>query len=337
MYTISAPPHKKSKFNIKSLNWSKIFALVPVALAAIYLFGVPALGIILASMITAVVTEFGIQTIFKQKVTVKDGHAALMGLMLALLIPPEAPIWLPVFGAFFAIAIGKHIFGGSGSYVFHPVLVSWVFIRSAWAGPMTPLSTPHITMLSELIIENGAGLLVGASPLALIGGVYLIYKRYVDWRIPVTFFLAVFLFHQVIAFVSEIVHLVQEGVLNPLLYLASMFIFLEVPGDISYAAIGVVFFGILFLATDGPTSPVTKKGRLIYGLICGLLVSIYGLFGNYVDGTLYGILLGNCVASYIEIKTMPASFGQECWLEKPYNRIVGIIPSAFKFEVVTDE
>jgi electron transport complex protein RnfD len=337
MYTISAPPHKKSKFNLKSLNWSKTIALVPVAIAAIYLFGVPALGIILASMIAAVVTEFGIQTLFKQKVTVKDGHAALVGLMLALLIPPEAPLWLPIFGAFFAIAIGKHIFGGAGSYVFNPVLVAWVFIRSAWIGPMTSLSIPHVAAFSDIILETGAGLLVGASPLALIGGVYLIYKKYVDWRIPTTFFFTVFLFHQVIAFVSEIVNLIQEGVLNPLMYLATMFIFLKIPGELSYAMIGVVFFGILFIATDGPTSPVTKKGRLIYGFTCGLLVSIYGLFGNYVEGTLYGIFLGNCVASYIEVKTMPAPFGHESYLEKTYKRVMGMIPSALKFEVMTDE
>lgn len=186
-YTISAPPHKKGNITFSSINWSKILALLPVSLISVYFFGIPALGIILAAVIAAVVTEYGIQLIFKQEVTVKDGHAAMIGLMLALLTPPEAPLWLPVVGGFFAIAIGKHAFGGIGSYIFNPVLVAWVFIRSAWSGPMTPASIPHIGQFSDLFLETGAGLLVGVSPIALLAGLFLIYKKYVEWRVPLTF------------------------------------------------------------------------------------------------------------------------------------------------------
>ncbi|WP_406658194.1 Rnf electron transport complex subunit RnfD [Methanolobus sp. ZRKC2] len=336
-YTISAPPHKKGKMTFSSINWSKILALLPVSLIAIYFFGIPALGIILAAVIAAVVTEYGIQLIFKQDITIKDGHAAMIGLMLALLMPPEVPLWLPVVGSFFAIAVGKHAFGGAGSYIFTPVLVSWVFIRSAWPHLMTPASIPHISQFSDLILETGAGLLVGVSPIALLTGVYLIYRRYIEWRVPLTFFLTVFFFNQTIAFFSDIIHLVQEGVLNPLMYLATMFTFLELNEELSYALIGVVLFGILFLSTDPPTTPITKKGRLIYGVACGLLVSIYGLFGNYVDGTLYGIFLANGIASFIEARTIPGSFSQESVLENSYNRVMAKIPSALKFEVISDD
>lgn len=336
-YTISAPPHKKGNITFSSINWSKILALLPVSLISVYFFGIPALGIILAAVIAAVVTEYGIQLIFKQEVTVKDGHAAMIGLMLALLTPPEAPLWLPVVGGFFAIAIGKHAFGGIGSYIFNPVLVAWVFIRSAWSGPMTPASIPHIGQFSDLFLETGAGLLVGVSPIALLAGLFLIYKKYVEWRVPLTFFLTVFFFNQIIAFVTEIITLVQEGVLNPLIYLATMFTFLEFNEELSYAMIGVVLFGILFLATDSPTTPITKKGRLIYGVACGLLVSIYGQFGNYVDGTLYGIFLANGISSFIEARTIPASFSQESVLERSYNRVMAKIPSALKFEVISDD
>ncbi|TGC09663.1 Rnf electron transport complex subunit RnfD [Methanolobus halotolerans] len=336
-YTISAPPHKKERITFSSMNWSKIVALVPVSLIAIYFFGIPALEIILAAVIAAVLTEYGIQMIFKQNVTVKDGHAAMIGLMFALLTPPEAPIWLPVVGGFFAIAIGKHAFGGIGSYIFNPVLVSWVFVRSAWSGFMTPASIPHIGPVSDILLESGAGLLVGVSPIALIGGVYLIYKRYVEWRVPLTFFLTVFFFNQAIAFVTEIVQLVQEGVLNPLLYLATMFTFLELTEELSYAMIGVVIFGILFLSTDSPTTPITKAGRLIYGVGCGVLVSIYGYFGNYVDGTLYGIFLANGIASFLESRTIPGSFGQESLLERSYKRVVARLPPGLRSEVVSDD
>ncbi|AFV23426.1 NQR2 and RnfD family protein [Methanolobus psychrophilus R15] len=336
-YTISAPPHIKSKFSFSSINRAKILALIPVSLASVYFFGIPALGIILAAVLAAIATEYGIQRIFKKKVTIMDGHAALIGLMFALLTPPEAPIWIPIFGAFFAIAIGKHIFGGIGSYIFNPVLVSWVFVRSAWGGFMTPVSIPNMGQLSDLVLENGAGLLVDVSPILLLGGVYLVYKKYIEWRVPLVFALTVFFFNQTVAFLSAVAGLIQEGVLNPLMYLSTMFIFLEVTDELSYVMVGVVFFGILFLATDTPTSPVTKNGRLIYGFACGLLVSIYGYFGNYVDGTLYGIFLANAIAAYIETKTLPAMFGHESILERSYRRVMSRIPSSLKFEVVSDE
>ncbi|MDY0385622.1 MAG: Rnf electron transport complex subunit RnfD [Methanolobus sp.] len=336
-YTISAPPHKKTRFDFKTLNISKIIALLPLCFAAIYFFGIPALGIIIACVLAAVATEFAIQTMAKQKVTIADGHAALAGLMLALLIPPEAPLWIAVFGGFFAIAVGKHVFGGIGSYIFNPVLVAWVFIRSAWSSYMVPLSVPHTGQFSDFILENGAGLMVDVSPILLIGGVYLIYKRYVEWRIPLAFFVTMIALPQTMLFISGVVTLVRDGVMNPLMYMSQFFTFLEMSPELPYSMIGIVFFGILFLATDGPTSPVTKSGRIIYGIICGVLVFIYGYFSNYVDGVLYGIFLANCVASFIEFNTMPKSFGTKSLPEKIYRNIMDKIPASLKFEVMKNE
>jgi len=336
-YTISAPPHKKTKFDFKTLNYSKIIALLPLCLAAIYFFGIPALGIIVVSVVSAVVTEFAIQGIFKQKVTITDGHAAMMGLMLALLIPPEAPLWIPAFAAFFSISVGKHVFGGIGSYIFNPVLVGWIFTRSAWSGYMTAASIPHIGQFSDLILEHGAGLMVGVSPILLIGGVYLIYKRYIDWRVPLSFFATMIILPQALLFISGVMDLVHKGSLNPLMYMSQMFALFSPSPELSYSMIGIVFFGILFMATDTATSPVTKKGRIIYGITCGVLVFIYGHFANYVDGVLYGIFLANCVASFIEINTMPASFGTMSCAENAYRRVMDKIPSSLKFEVINNE
>ncbi|WMW21294.1 Rnf electron transport complex subunit RnfD [Methanolobus mangrovi] len=336
-YTISAPPHKKTKLDFRSLNISKIIALLPLCLAAIYFFGVPALGILIACVVAAVVTEFGIQTMFKQKVTIADGHAALTGLVLALLIPASAPLWVAVFAGFFAIAIGKHVFGGIGSYIFNPALVAWVFTRSAWTSYMTPLSIPHVGQFSDFILENGAGLMVDVSPILLVGGLYLIYKRYIDWRIPLAFFATMIVLPQTLLFISGVAALVHEGVLNPLMYMSQFFTFLEMSPELPYEMIGIVFFGILFIATDTSTSPVTKKGRIIYGITCGVLVFIYGHFGNFVDGTLYGIFLANCVASFIEINTMPASFGTKTLPQKVYRGVMDKIPASLKFEVMNNE
>ncbi len=277
--TISAPPHKVKGITVNKIMWGKVLALVPVSLVAIYFFGFPALGILLASVITAVATEAGIQKVFNQEITIADGHAVSIGLMLALILPYDAPIWIAVIGSFFAIAIVKHAYGGIGSYMFNPVLVSWVFLNLSWTSIMTTKSTPHIIALTDLILENGAGFLVGVSPIALIGGVVLILMRYIEWRVPLSYLITTLL----------LVFLLKD--------------------DLSYVITGAYLFGVLFIATDSATIPITKKGRIIYGIVCGVLTVLYGYYASYVTGTFYALMLANCIAPYIEIKTLPKPFG----------------------------
>ena len=277
--TISAPPHRVMGVTVNKIMWGKVLALVPVSLVAIYFFGLPAFGILLASVITAVATEAGIQKIFNQESTIADGHAVLIGLMLALILPYDAPIWIAVIGSFFAIAIVKHAYGGIGSYMFNPVLVSWVFLNLSWTSIMTTKSTPHIVALTDLILENGAGFLVGVSPIALIGGVVLILMRYVEWRVPLSYFVTTLL----------LVFLLKD--------------------DLSYVITGAYLFGVLFIATDSVTMPITKKGRIIYGIVCGVLTVLYGYYASYVTGTFYALMLANCIVPYIELKTLPKPFG----------------------------
>ncbi len=277
--TISAPPHRVMGVTVNKIMWGKVLALVPVSLVAIYFFGLPAFGILFASVITAVATEAGIQKIFNQESTIADGHAVLIGLMLALILPYDVPIWIVVVGSFFAIAIVKHAYGGIGSYMFNPVLVSWVFLNLSWTSIMTTKSTPHIVALTDLILENGAGFLVGVSPIALIGGVVLILMRYVEWRVPLSYFVTTLL----------LVFLLKD--------------------DLSYVITGAYLFGVLFIATDSVTMPITKKGRIIYGIACGVLTVLYGYYDSYVTGTFYALMLANCIVPYIEIKTLPKPFG----------------------------
>lgn len=337
-YTISAPPHLKSRVNFRSINIAKIGVLVPVCLAAIYFFGLPALEIIIATVLAAVATEFCIQKAFKQEVTIKDGHAAMLGLMFALLTPPTAPVWVPVCSVVFGIGVGKHAFGGIGSYIFNPVIASWIFAKSSWGAHMVSGSIPHMGQISDLVIENGAGFLVDVSPiLILLGAAYLLYKQYIEWRIPLAFGLTVLLFNQTIAFFTEVSGLIQDGVMNPLMYMAATFIFLRLPAELPYIMTGVLIFGIFFLATDTPTSPVTKNGRIVYGIVCGLLVSVYGYFGNYVDGTLYGIFLANALSAFIEANTLPSIRQKESMIGRSCRKIMAFIPSSLKFEVIKDE
>ncbi len=305
-FTISAPPHRKDEITFKKINWSKMFALLPVTLISIYFFGVPALGIILAGVFSAIVVEVAIQKAFYQKISITDGHAIMIGLMVALIVPPEVPIWVPMVGSLFAIAIGKHIFGGIGSYVFNPVLAAWVFLSLAWGSIMTPVSFPQLGAISNLMLENGAGLLIGVSPIALLGGVVLIYLKYMEWRIPLSYF------------VTTVV-------------LATL-----IGDNLSYVITGAFLFGVLFLATDTATSPVTKKGRMVYGVVCGILTVIYGHFDNYVYATFYGLFLANCVSSFIENSTLPRPFGAESYLQNKYRRVIEKIPFG-KLGVSIDE
>lgn len=275
--TVSHPPHIKKGVTVKTLMWSRIGILIPAILLSIYVFGLPALGVVLASVLSAVITEAGIQKIFKQKSTIKDGDTILIGLIIALLLPPDIKLWIPVIGAFFGVALVKHAFGGLGSTLFNPAIAAWIFMNMSW-GPLTvPNSVPHLAQYSDLILELGAGRLADVSPIVFIlGGGYLIYKNYIDWRIPSAYLITTVAFAFIIG------------------------------EEMSFVITGMLFFGVFILATDTVTSPITKSGRIIYGILCGILTVIYGYFSfNYVIAVPYAILLANAVAPLIEKNTFP--------------------------------
>jgi len=277
--TISAPPHIRENISLASINWGKVVALLPISLAAVYFFGLHALAIIVASIASAVITEAAIQIIFKQPLTIGNGNAAFVGLLLALIIPPEVPLWIPVIGSFFAMALVVHGFGGIGSYFFNPVLASWVFLTMAWWSLMKPVSTAHIGTFSDLLLDSGAGIMAEVSPIALLAGVALIAARYVEWRIPISY---------------AVTTLVLATVLHE---------------DLSYVLTGAFVLATLFIVTDTPTSPVTKKGRIIYGITAGVFTVIYGYYSNYALGVMYAIFFANCLTAFIEKHTMPKPFG----------------------------
>jgi electron transport complex protein RnfD len=182
-----------------------------------------------------------------------------------------------VVGAFFAVALVKHEFGGLGSTLFNPAIAAWVFMNMSWGALTWSKSIPHIGEYTDLVMEFGAGRLAEVSSVVLIiGGLYLIYKKYIDWRIP-------------------------------LLYLSSTIIMAVILGEqLSYVMTGMLFLGVFILAPDPTTSPITKNGRIIYGLLCGIMTVIYGyLTYNYVIAVLYTIFFANAVAPFIEKNTYP--------------------------------
>lgn len=275
--TISAPPHIREDINIEQIMWGMVIALLPVTLIAVYVFGLAALSIILVSVFTAVLTELIIQKMSNKSITIKDGNAVLIGLLIALLLPPNVPLWIPIVGVVIAMVFAKHAFGGLGHTIFNPSLVGVAFLIISWSEIMspTPASIPRFSASIPYILEYGATRLADASPLAMVGALYLLYKEYIDWRIPLGF----------IAIVA----------LSALL--------LRI--DFSSIFTGVLVLGVFFLATDHSTTPVTKNGRFIFGASCGILIIIYGQFGGYFEGICYSILLMNCFTALIDKYTSP--------------------------------
>ncbi len=287
-YTISPLPHVKSRESVKSVMWGTVAALIPITIAAIYLFEFPAIKIILVTVIAAVVAEIIIYKAASQPITIDDGNAVLVGLILALLMPPSISdhIWVPIIGAVFAIAVAKYIFGGTGTLVFHPALVGFAFLLAAWPTYMgaqsTVISTPNLGSFSDILIETGAGRLVEASPvLVLLGGAIVLYKRYVDRRVA----------------------------LSATILLILLILITGKGWQLPYVLTGGFFLGLIFLAADPITSPVTKKGRLIYGIMLAVLILIQLHFGAYFTGMCFAVLMMNVFSPLIDRSTIPKPIG----------------------------
>ena len=281
-YTISPLPHVKSSESVKRVMWGTIAALIPVSLASIYLFGIPALTVILATVLTAVVTEIVIYKAASQPVTINDGSAVLIGLLLALIMPPSVPLWVPIIGAAFAIAVPKYIFGGTGTLVFHPALVGFAFLLAAWPTLMGTGSTPNIGGFPDLLLETGAGRLVEASPaLVLLGGAFVLYKRYVDRRVALSATILLLLLMPIVGMGSQL----------------------------PYVLTGGYFLGLIFLAADPVTSPITKRGRLIYGIMLAGLILVQLHFNTYFAGMCFAVLMMNVFSPLIDRSTIPKPIG----------------------------
>lgn len=310
---VSIGPHSKDPITTKKIMWAVVAALAPAGVAGVFIFGWNALAVIIAAVATAVVTEALILAIRKKDVkAVYDGSAVMTGLLLAYNLPPQVPLWLPVAGAFFAIAIGKQAFGGLGHNVFNPALagraflmLSWPVYMTTWQNPRwfpdavtraTPLAlykegqcgaVQQIPML-DLFLGNRGGCIGEVCIIALlIGAAYLFYKRYITWHIPAAYIATVALLSWVFVgcrglFQGEALFFVLSG--------------------------GLVL-GALFMATDYVTSPLSTNGKLIFGVGCGVLTVIIRKFAGYPEGVSYAILIMNAMTPIIDRYTFPKWFG----------------------------
>lgn len=287
----------KDVVSVSGIMYSVIIALIPATAFGVYLFGLNVLLIIIASISSAIITEF-LALKAMGKPFMMDGSAIVTGLLLALCLPPTVPIWIPVVGAAVGIGIGKCAFGGLGQNIFNPALVgraflmiSWPMLMTRWVSPFdavstaTPLGQWHAgagyTSVSSLFFGNVAGCIGETSALAiLIGGVFLIMMRYIDWRTPLSYMGTV-------------------GVLMLVLGESPLFHILA----------GGLFLGAFFMASDYVTTPITKKGKVIFGVGAGTLVVAIRMIGGYPEGVLFSILIMNAFTPLINRVTKPRVYG----------------------------
>ncbi len=271
-----------------------LIALTPVTLFAIYSYGLNALLLIAVSVATAVASEALYQYVTKKPLKIKDLSAVVTGLLLALTVSPTLPLYVIAAGAVVGIVVGKQLFGGYGKNIFNPALFGRLFIIYAFPGTMTPWLAPFdmtttatplqvvrsegtLTPLQDLFLGTVPGSLGEASALLLLfGGAWLIYKRYANWRIPLSCLAAVVL-----------VCLVTGQ--NVLFHLLS----------------GSLLLGAFFMATDPISSPKTQPGRYIFGFGVGLIIMAMRLWGWLPEGTTFAIIGMNLFVPIINRYTRP--------------------------------
>ncbi len=290
--------------------WTVNLSLLPAAAAGTLIFGARAAWVMLLCVCTAVAGEAILQKLTRKKISVSDGSAFLTGLLLAFNLPVKVPFWIPVAGTFFAIAIGKQIFGGLGQNIFNPALAGRAFLTASWPKYMTAFSAPFtcdavtsatpLTLLKEgkgldhlsymdIFLGKKGGCIGEVCILALlIGAAYLVYKKYITWHIPLSFIAA------------------AAGVI---------WIFGAQPffrGDwFLHILSGGLILGAFFMATDYVTSPLTKKGQLIFGAGCGLLTAVLRIWGGSAEGVSYAILMMNAATPAIDRFTANRVYGSK--------------------------
>jgi Na+-translocating ferredoxin:NAD+ oxidoreductase subunit D len=300
---LTAAPHVKGPDSTARIMWTVVATMVPMILAAGHVFGPRALLVIGAAVLGAIGTE----RLLGPGGALRDGSAAITGILLGLTLPSGFPLWMAALGGAFGIGFGKLIFGGLGQNVFNPALVGRAFLQAAFPVAITTwpavrgvdavtTATPlglmkfegETTEVWPLFIGNTAGSLGETSALLiLLGGAYLAWKNYLNWRIPVSILATVAVFSGVLYAIDA------TRYPSPLFMLFS----------------GGLMLGAVYMATDMVTSPITHKGCWIFGIGIGFLVVLIRVWGGLPEGVMYAILFMNALVPFINQATRPRVFG----------------------------
>ncbi len=323
---LTTSPFLKQREDTRWIMWQVNYSLIPVVLAAVFYFGVHALLVLAACLAGALLPEW-LAGRTSRHATLKDGSAAITGVLLALTLPPGIPLWMAFIGGFIGVALGKLLFGGIGYSLFNPALVGRAFLQAAFPVAMTtwlasapvrgyfsapgtlfalPFQKPGVDVITEatplarmkfagqetglpdLLLGSTTGSLGETGALViLLCGAYLAWRQVLNWRIPVSIFATVLV-------AGGILHWIDAAAYpSPLFHLFS----------------GGLILGAVYMATDPVTSPNSQRGCWIFGIGIGVLVLLIRLFGGLPEGVMYAILLMNAATPLINRVTQPRIYG----------------------------
>lgn len=295
---LSVSPHIHSGKSTRSIMLDVLVALLPVTAAGAIIFGIRSLLVVAVTVAACVGFEALFNLIVKKPIPVGDFSAAVTGLLLALNLPANIPLWQCVVGALFAIVVVKGLFGGLGANPVNPAITARVFMLVSFASltkaafpvdsvsSATPLAAEEATPFVDLFFGNHGGAIGETCAIALlVGGVYLLVRRVITWHLPVTFIGTVFF-----------ATFFMEGMNSAAAWAAIMS--------------GGLLIGAIFMATDYVTSPATPWGKIIFGLGAGLITFLIRYFGNYPEGVSFAILFMNILTPYITVWTRRKVFGR---------------------------
>ena len=313
LLNVSASPHVRDNVSTKSIMRDVVIAMVPTSIFGVVNFGLNALLLIVTCVACCVLSEYLYEKAMKKPITTSDYSAVVTGMILALNLPPKAPLWIGVIGSIFAIVVVKQLYGGLGQNFMNPALAARCFLLISFTTRMTDFSTTDAVSgatgvdaissatplamlkagesidLMSALIGNTTGTIGETSALCLfIGAGYLIYKRIIHIRIPFIYIGTVLLF--VLMFGGH-------G--------------LDLDFLLGHLLTGGLIFGAFFMATDYVTIPITPNGQIVFAIIIGLLTGIFRIFGPSAEGVSYAIIIGNLLVPLIEKVTIPTPFGMK--------------------------
>lgn len=318
MLQVSSSPHIRDTVTSRRLMLDVIIALIPAIAAAIYIFGTSALVVITITTGTAVLFEYVSRRIMKRYNSISDLSAVVTGLLLALNLPPTIPLWIAAVGSLIAIVVVKQMFGGIGQNFVNPAMAARVILTISYPAAMTRWAVMESRLFesaapaaNSVVTAVGSDLVSTATPLYLL-----------QTSSEMPSYLELFLGMKggclgeisIAALLIGVIYLVIRKVITlwlPLTYIGTVAVLTALGGQdpLYHILSGGLFLGAFFMATDYVTSPLTRKGKIIFGLGCGIITSLIRLFGGMTEGVSFSILLMNIVTPHIDRLTTPVPFG----------------------------
>ncbi len=301
LLNVSSSPHVRSNETTQSIMVDVAIAMLPATAFGVFQFGLHALLVLIVTIAACVLSEYVFEKITKRPCTISDFSAVVTGMILALNMPPEIALWIPALGGAFAIIVVKQLYGGLGQNFMNPALAARCFLLISFTGQMSAFTLDGWTGATPLaVLKAGesvdvAAMFIGKIPgtigevsviALLIGAAYLVVKKVISLRIPVTYILT-----------------------------TAVFVFIFGQQDLNYVLAhlcgGGLIFGAFFMATDYVTSPITPKGQIVFGILLGILTGLFRIFGGSAEGVSYAIIISNLLVPLIERFTLPTPFGKE--------------------------